>query len=74
MTFKTAVVEKYAQAPLSMPRSIVHRTRGRRHGPITRLASPSDVGQRVKPFVFLDAFVLEADAPPLNMGDRKSVV
>jgi redox-sensitive bicupin YhaK (pirin superfamily) len=38
------------------PRQIVHRTRGRRHGPITRLMSPSDLGQSLKPFVFLDLF------------------
>jgi redox-sensitive bicupin YhaK (pirin superfamily) len=37
-------------------RSIVHRTRGLRHGPITRLMSPGDLGERVKPFVFLDLF------------------
>jgi len=38
------------------PRQIVHRTRGQRHGPITRLMSPSDLGQTLKPFVFLDLF------------------
>ena len=37
-------------------RRVVHRTRGRRHGPITRLMSPSDLGQFLKPFVFLDLF------------------
>src|SRR5712671_870709 len=38
------------------PRQIVHRTRGRRHGPNTRLMSPSDLGGILKPFVFLDLF------------------
>ena len=38
------------------PRAIAHRTRGRRHGPITRLMSPSDLGRSLKPFVFLDLF------------------
>ena len=37
-------------------RGIANRTRGRGHGPITRLMSPSDLGQIVKPFVFLDIF------------------
>lgn len=37
-------------------RKIVHRTRGHKHGPITRLMSPSDLGQIMKPFVFLDIF------------------
>jgi redox-sensitive bicupin YhaK (pirin superfamily) len=36
------------------PRRIVHRTRGRPHGPIVRLVSPSGVGEMIKPFVFLD--------------------
>jgi redox-sensitive bicupin YhaK (pirin superfamily) len=38
------------------PRRIVHRTVGRRHGPITRLMSPGDLGEALKPFVFLDLF------------------
>ncbi len=38
------------------PRRIVHRTRGQRQGPITRLMSPSDLGNVLKPFVFLDLF------------------
>jgi hypothetical protein len=33
------------------PRRIVLRTSGRRHGPIARLVSPSDVGELIKPFV-----------------------
>jgi redox-sensitive bicupin YhaK (pirin superfamily) len=37
-------------------RAIVHRTRGSAHGPITRLVSPGDLGQFLKPFVFLDLF------------------
>jgi len=37
-------------------RQIVYRTRGRRHGAITRLMSPSDLGEALKPFVFLDHF------------------
>ena len=35
------------------PASIL-RTAGRRHGPIVRLVSPSDIGELIKPFVFLD--------------------
>ena len=41
-------------------RTIVQRTRGRGHGPIVRLMSPGDLGQVLKPFVFLDLF--EGDA------------
>jgi len=35
-------------------RAIVYRTRGHAHGPVTRLMSPSDLGEVLKPFVFLD--------------------
>jgi redox-sensitive bicupin YhaK (pirin superfamily) len=42
-----------------MTRRIVHRTQGHRSGPIVRLMSPSDLGEHLKPFVFLDLF--EAD-------------
>src|SRR5258708_30214987 len=35
---------------------IVQRTRGKSHGPITRLMSPSNFGRLLKPFVFLDLF------------------
>ncbi len=45
-------------APVQSPsRAIVHLTRGNgAGGPITRLMSPSDLGQVLKPFVFLDIF------------------
>jgi len=35
-------------------RPIVHRTSGRAHGVTTRLASPLDVGELIKPFVLID--------------------
>jgi redox-sensitive bicupin YhaK (pirin superfamily) len=37
-------------------RAIVTRTTGRQHGPVKRLVSPSDLGEVLKPFVFLDYF------------------
>jgi redox-sensitive bicupin YhaK (pirin superfamily) len=43
-------------------RAIVRRTRGVKHGPITRLMSPSDFGEILKPFVFLDLF--DHEGPP----------
>jgi redox-sensitive bicupin YhaK (pirin superfamily) len=54
------------KAPLA-ERSIILRTRGRGHGPITRLVSPSDIGELIKPFVFLDLFDLSATNAP-NFG------
>jgi redox-sensitive bicupin YhaK (pirin superfamily) len=46
-------------------RHIAHRTRGETHGPITRLVSPSDLGEIIKPFVFLDYFEIPARSEPL---------
>jgi redox-sensitive bicupin YhaK (pirin superfamily) len=45
-------------------RQIVVRTRGHAHGPITRLVSPGDVGEMIKPFVFLDYFEADPAAGP----------
>ena len=42
--------------PSRLARAIVPRTHGQTHGPITRLMSPSDFGEILKPFVFLDLF------------------
>ena len=47
-----------------LARAIVQRTRGLTHGPITRLMSPSDFGEILKPFVFLDLF--DHAGPPFN--------
>jgi redox-sensitive bicupin YhaK (pirin superfamily) len=47
-------------------RRIVARTGGQRHGPITRLMSPGDLGQLLKPFVFLD--YVEAEGARPNFG------
>jgi redox-sensitive bicupin YhaK (pirin superfamily) len=50
--------------PPSLARAIVQRTRGRTHGPVTRLMSPSDLGEILKPFVFLD--LLDHEGAPFN--------
>jgi redox-sensitive bicupin YhaK (pirin superfamily) len=49
-------------------RAIVHRTRGSTHGPITRLVSPGDLGELLKPFVFLDLFSLKPTAGHKGFG------
>ncbi|MDW3680601.1 pirin family protein [Cupriavidus sp. CV2] len=56
-----AAEERQTRHPMAQPqaaatRPIVLRTKGRRHGPVTRIVSPGDVGQLIKPFVFLDYF------------------
>jgi redox-sensitive bicupin YhaK (pirin superfamily) len=58
-----------AAAQPTTQRAIVHRTRGRGHGPIVRLMSPGDLGEVLKPFVFLDIFesdVAAMGAMPLH--------
>ena len=53
---------------LTTARTVVHCTRGSTHGPITRLVSPSDLGEVIKPFIFLDRFETAAGGPPLGFG------
>lgn len=48
-------------------RRIVYRTSGHAQGPITRLMSPSDLGEVLKPFVFLDHAVFSDDEPRVPM-------
>ncbi len=52
-----------ATAP-DQTRAIVYRSRGQSHGYITRLMSPGDLGQILKPFVFLDLFDNRGDVFP----------
>jgi redox-sensitive bicupin YhaK (pirin superfamily) len=40
-------------------RKITFVDSGQTHGPITRLISPSDIGEQLKPFIFLDYFNAE---------------
>ena len=52
--------------PRRSTRAIVRRTRGRTHGSATRLMSPSDLGEILKPFVFLDLF--DHEGAPFSAG------
>ena len=47
-------------------RAIKYVTSGRGGGGIVRLVSPSDVGELIKPFVFLDAFDIDPSANPIS--------
>ena len=61
----TAAHARQLPTPIATrPRTIVRRTRGNRHGPITRLMSPGDLGQLLKPFVFLDLFDMDTASFP----------
>jgi len=52
--------------PPHIARAIVQRTRGRAQGCATRLMSPSDLGEILKPFVFLDFF--DHEGAPFTAG------
>ena len=55
-------------------RRIVHRTRGHSQGSITRLVSPSDVGELIKPFVFLDYFEIDPKRmPPIGFHPHSGI-
>src|SRR6266850_7419686 len=55
------------------PRTIVRRTRGSRHGAITRLMSPSDLGRMLKPFVFLDLFDLNGASSGMGLHPHSGI-
>jgi redox-sensitive bicupin YhaK (pirin superfamily) len=56
------------------PRRIAFRTRGKGHSGITRLASPSDIGELIKPFVFLDhAVVVPTNKPMFGMHPHSGI-
>src|ERR1700731_3744837 len=55
-------------------RQIDLRTRGRSHGSITRLVSPGDIGELIKPFVFLDYFEGDpASAPKFGFHPHSGI-
>ena len=56
-------------------RALVHHTRGSAHGPITRLASPGDLGAVLKPFICLDRFESPAGgrAPQFGMHPHSGI-
>ena len=58
-----ARIPQTVEAP-ARPRRIVLSTRGQAHGSIVRLVSPSDIGEFIKPFVFLDYFEATPDKAP----------
>jgi redox-sensitive bicupin YhaK (pirin superfamily) len=56
------------------PRRVTCRTRGRSHRSITRLVSPSDVGELIKPFVFLDYFDIDPKhTPPIGFHPHSGI-
>jgi redox-sensitive bicupin YhaK (pirin superfamily) len=64
MNIDTAVLTPIQETMLA-PRRIAFRTGGSAHGGIARLASPSDIGELIKPFVFLDHAVVAPTGKPM---------
>jgi redox-sensitive bicupin YhaK (pirin superfamily) len=61
-------------ATAGRPRRIIHSTRGQPHGSIVRLVSPSDIGELIKPFVFLDYFEADpAHAPTFGFHPHSGI-
>lgn len=56
-----------AQRPLAV------RSAGRSRGGIKRLLSPGDIGQLIKPFVFLDLFQLGANGSKMGMHPHSGI-
>src|ERR1700723_2852109 len=55
-------------------RQIVLRTRGHLHGGVTRLISPGDIGELIKPFLFLDYFEADpATAPKFGFHPHSGI-
>lgn len=50
-------------------RDLIYSTRGHGRGPITRLVSPSDLGEVMKPFVFLDLAYFDGRSAPMRMDE-----
>src|SRR5258708_31802145 len=53
-------------AARTFERRLARRTHGQNHGLVTRLMSPSDFGEILKPFVFLDLF--DHEGAPFHGG------
>src|SRR5882762_7908199 len=68
-----AVFTRPIRAEMSS-RQIALRTRGHSHGRVTRLVSPGDIGERIKPFVFLDYFDADpATAPKFGFHPHSGI-
>lgn len=76
MVASTSVAARVAgehSSPDETGRKIVFRTSGRRHGPITRLVSPSDLGELIKPFIFLDLIDTAATIPKFGWHPHSGI-
>src|ERR1700754_2064036 len=71
---KTDAVFARAMRADETTRKIALRTRGHSHGGVIRLVSPGDVGEQIKPFVFLDYFDADpASAPKFGFHPHSGI-
>ena len=68
------LLSKHEVSVAAAARPIVLRTRGQAHGAVTRLVSPGDLGELIKPFVFLDYFETDpANAPRFGFHPHSGI-
>ena len=58
---------------MTQQRSIVARTSGSWQGPVTRLMSPGDMGQLIKPFIFLDYVEARGAGPKFGFHPHSGI-
>lgn len=59
----------------STERKVIIHTRGKEHGDITRLFSPGDLGELLKPFIFLDSFTGDPlSSPVMGMHPHSGII
>jgi len=70
----STVIERHPETHTSQAgRKIVFRTAGHTRGPITRLVSPGDAGELIKPFVFLDLFKMKSGRSNMGMHPHSGI-
>ena len=68
------MLQQLNHASEALSRPILFRSRGQSHGAITRLVSPGDLGEVIKPFVFLDHFDADpAGAPKFGFHPHSGI-
>src|ERR1700748_690302 len=71
---KTDAVSTRPRHGKQSSRQIALRARGHSHGRVTRLVSPGDIGELIKPFVFLDYFDADpATAPKFGFHPHSGI-
>ncbi|MGU7773126.1 pirin family protein [Burkholderia sp. MR1-5-21] len=63
-----AVIQTPPTPVADVGRNVIFRTRGSAHGPVVRMVSPSDIGEMIKPFVFLDLVDSQAATGQQSFG------